>query len=292
MLPAGQDWANDHTASSEYISNETIFFQTDRWKASKTFYWPKQGSLTFFAWTINTDTPGLTDASVGCTNTSGITVDSYDITSNQNVDFLVADVVADEKANTSNAGGTWEKGVPTVFKHALSKLEFIVKTVKNSADYNYDADNVTFNVKSIKLKGVNNEMAYAQGITEGSSAHTWTDASPAVELSEISVFSNTPTKATSAGVTLSPAPADYYIVIPQAFDTDDILEIKYDIVTKFTGTPVTEEVTQEVKLSDVYTAGWAATKKYVLTISLGINEILWDPDVVDWTAGTTAPVTF
>ncbi len=288
FLPKGQNWATNNSTSSLYIPGTEIYFQTNRWKAATSYYWPKQGSLTFFAWTNNTSTPSLVDATVACSNTQGITVNSYDITKNANVDFLVADVAADQRENTSSMG-SWEKGVPTVFKHALSKLIFVVETVKNGTEYNYDSDKVTFNVKSIKLSGVNNMMAYAQ--VAGSSTHSWTNPSPQVELNEVLAFSNTPTKATSTGVTLSPGAADYYIVIPQSFDDDDILTINYEIITEFvTGKPVTENVTQSVKLSTIYTDGWKATQQHTLTISLGIDEILWDPAQTDWTDGADGSV--
>ena len=66
------------------------------------------------------------------------------------------------------------------------------------------------------------------------------------------------------------------------------MQITYDIVTTYTGTPVTETVTVSKKLSEIFTtpASWEAGKKYTLTITLSMNEILWDPAVADWASGT------
>ena len=300
MLPSGKTWDADYASGSEYIADADIYYHTPNyeWKADKTYYWPKQGSLTFFAWSSYTTTEAsLTDAIVSCTQAKGIQVDAFDITKNKNVDFLVAEVAKDKKANETQhkdgSGNTWATGVPTVFKHALSKLVFKVVTVKGGTEYNYTSDNVTFTVKSIKLKGVNNNLAYSQDWS-GSTAskHTWTDPNPIVEIAEVPVFTDTYV-ATNTATALTPATGDYSIVIPQSFDDDDVLEIIYEIKTEFiSGHPVTETVTiNDKKLSEVYTAKWEPGKEYTLTIKLGIDEVLWDPTLDDWAVGTTVDVT-
>ena len=303
MLPSGKTWDTEHDSGSKYISDADIYYHdTDskyEWKAKETYYWPKQGSLTFFAWsTYTTSKASLNGAKVSCTQANGIQVDAFDITKNKNVDFLVAEVAKGKKANeTQHEDGsshTWAKGVPTVFKHALSKLVFKVVTVKGKTEYNYTNDKVTFTVKSIKLKGVNNNLAYSQDWQSGSAAslHTWTNPNPIVEIAEVPVFTGTYV-ATNTATALTPATEDYSIVIPQSFDADDVLEIIYEIKTEFiSGSPVTETVTiNDKKLSEVYTAKWEPGKEYTLTIKLGIDEVLWDPTLDDWAVGTTVDVT-
>ena len=302
MLPSGKTWDTEYASGSKYISDADIYYHnTDskyEWKADKTYYWPKQGSLTFFAWsTYTTSKASLNEATVSCTQAKGIQVDAFDITKNKNVDFLVAEVAKGKKANeTQHEDGlshTWAKGVPTVLKHALSKLVFKVVTVKGGANYNYTTDKVTFTVKSIKLKGVNNNLAYSQDWQTASTAskHTWKDPDPAVEI-DVPVFTGEYIASNSA-IALTPAEGDYSIVIPQSFDANDVLEIIYEIKTEFiSGHPVTETVTiNDKKLSEVYTAKWEPGKEYTLTIKLGIDEVLWAPTVEDWATGTTADVT-
>ena len=303
MLPSGQTWDSKSSSGSAYISDADIYYHnTDskyEWKAKKTYYWPKQGSLTFFAWsTYTASKASLNEAKVSCTQAKGIQVDAFDITKNKNVDFLVAEVAKDKKANETQhedgSGHTWAKGVPTVFKHALSKLVFKVVTVKGGKPYSYTSDNVTFTVKSIKLKGVNNNLAYSQDWQSGNTAskHTWTDPDPIVEIAEVPVFTGTYV-ATNTATALTPATGDYSIVIPQSFDANDVLEIIYEIKTEFiSGHPVTETVTiNDKKLSEVYTSKWEPGKEYTLTIKLGIDEVLWDPTLDDWAVGTTVDVT-
>lgn len=284
FLPKDEEWATDPEASSAYISGAEIEYNTtaNAWKAADTYYWPKQGSLTFFAWTVNTDaTPSLTNATVACTKANGITVTAYDLTKNKNVDFMVADIKADQTDNTTTIS-TWNAGVPTVFRHALSKLEFKVVTVDNGGNAkDYSSENVSFTLKSIALTGVNNNKTYAQGnIT---SDHTWTEASPVVEIASLPVYTNAGGfNVTNTVQTLLPSVDDYSIVLPQAMDADDELVITYDITTDYTGTPVTETVSQSVKLSEIYPSDWEPTTNYVLTIKLGIKEIYWAPSVESW----------
>ena len=285
FLPKGSDWENDHGSSTEYISEAMIGYNTpaNAWKAADTYYWPKQGSLTFFAWTVNTTTtPTLTDATVGCTKAAGITVTAYDLTKNKNVDFMVADIEADRTDNTTTIS-TWNAGVPTVFRHALSKLEFKVVTVDNGGNAkDYSSENVSFTLKSIALTGVNNNKTYAQGnIT---SVHTWTEASPVVEIASLPVYTNNDPGFTVTNVeqTLEPSVNDYYIVLPQTIDADDELVITYDITTSYTSSDVVETVEKSVKLSTIYSSNWLPTKNYTLTIKLGINEIYWAPSVESW----------
>ena len=287
------DTYNDRNGASAYISAADISYdrQTKCWKAASPYYWPKQGSLTFFAWSTNNASPSLTPNKPTCSTAKGIEVSSYDITANKNVDCLVAEVAKDKKANETQhqdgEGNTWAKGVPTVFKHALSKLVFKVVTVKNGEPYDYSDDAVTFTVKSIKLKGVNNNKAYSQDWQSSTtpSKHTWTDPTTPVEI-EIPVFTGNKV-ASDTETELPLGPDDYSIVIPQGtFDPDDVIEIVYDITTKFTGTDVTETVTiSDKKLSEVYTTGWAPGNEYTLTIKLGIDEVLWDPTLDGWTVG-------
>ena len=296
FLQKDDDWANDNATSSAYISGAEIKYNSTlkAWKATDTYYWPKQGSLTFFAWTVTTTaTPSLTGATVGCTNTEGITVTTaYDLTQNKNVDFMVADIKADQTDNTTTIS-PWKAGVPTVFRHALSKLEFKVVTVDNGGDpKDYSSEDVSFTLKSIALTGVNNNKTYAQGIDDIAD-HTWTEASPVVEIASLPVYTNaTGLPVTNIEQKLTPSGDDYYIVLPQAMDVDDELVITYDITTDYTGSPVTETVSQSVKLSEIYPSDWEPTTNYVLTIKLGIKEIYWAPSVEPWTDAPSASTQF
>ena len=81
--------------------------------------------------------------------------------------------------------------------------------------------------------------------------------------------------------------------MPQTFaDATPVVEVVYTITTNYTGTPVVETVTVEKALNSIYTGGWVPGKKYELTITLTLDEILWDPAVVEWVTDNTPSVTF
>ncbi len=287
-----KNWADNHGESKAYIANSLIEYNsTDKaWKnASTKYYWPKEGSLTFFAWTDNTASPAVDpNSAVSCAHDTGIKFTDYDIssTTNKNKDLLVADMVKDQSENTVSYTGTsgeWTKGVPTVFKHILSNLVFNVKTDYATSNDVYSS--VDFNLKSIDLKNVYTKGTYTQG-SPTASATPWGTYS---ESETLKIFNGSlaVTKATDTPTAIT---SDYSIVLPQTFaavTTIDantpVITIVYDIVTNYTGTAVTETITTTKSLNEIYSGSWEPGKKYTLTLILGLNEILWDPDVTDWT---------
>lgn len=286
---AGDNWDDNHGDAQLYF-NADIFCHKDHpntkfWKAANPYYWPKQGSLTFFAWTDNTAAPSVgTGATVSCAHNTGIKIENYSVkgnnNENKNKDILVADIAKNKKSNES-ATGTWEKGVPTVFRHALAKVEF---NVNKKEAY----QNVTFKVKSITLNKVSTKGTFIQGSPDETTGWKWSDLA---ETDDLTVFSNTTgmevTKTANQFSALDSG--DYSIVLPQNFnDNTPTLTIVYDIITSYVnGQPVTETVEETKALKDIYksttsTGKWESKKKYVLWITLGLNEIYWDPSVEGW----------
>lgn len=199
---------------------------------------------------------------------------------------MVAKIVADQTANTNPGTYGASEGVPTLFYHVLSSLEIKAKV---AASY----PNVTFNVKNITLKANSVQGSYTQGVIAGASvfptAGTWAEPSPVVT-ADLQVYNNAGFELNTSEQALAATDADYRILLPHAFKDSELMQITYDIVTTYTGTPVTETVTVSKKLSEIFTettpASWEAGKKYTLTITLSMNEILWDPAVAGWTDGT------
>lgn len=291
FLEEGKDWDAKHAEAQAYIDNALIAYESTPngiyWAAAKPYYWPKQGSLTFFAWTDDTDDPKVgTGAAVSCAPTTGIKITNYSVKENKNKDILVADIAKNKTANKS-ATGTWEKGVPTVFRHALAKVEFNVNKKKAY-------ENVKFIVKSITLNNVSTKGTFTQGSPDETTGWKWSDWA---ETDNLTVFSST--TGMEVTKTAEPAPAkfnaldsgDYSIVLPQTFNDTPILTIVYDIITSYiTGHPVTETVTETKALKDIYKSDWACKKKYVLWITLGLNEIYWDPSVEGWEDGAVTNI--
>ena len=287
FLPKDETWEINNANAQDYITGALIAFNTtaNAWKADgATYYWPKQGSLTFFAWTDNTATPTGTYA--GCAKDKGITFTAYSAFDNKNKDLLVANIAKDmDGKNNLTAHQGWEPGVPTVFHHVLSNLAFKIKTNDSYAG-------ATYSLKSITLKNISTKGNYAQGSPTATVAeNVWTGH---VDVKAMPVFTSAagqPVSSTAA--LLSPSADDFSIVLPQKFaDATPEIEIVYTITTNYTGTAVVETVTETKPLKDIYTEGWVSGKKYTLNIKLSLNEILWDPSVEGWEDGAVTDIQF
>lgn len=287
FLAKDNNWDDNHADAKAYIDNALITYDPGtspgkgHWVAADTYYWPKQGSLTFFAWTDNTihnptsnPAPSVgTGATVNCAHDTGIKITNYSVKDNLNKDILVAEIAKNktQNENVTGTGRDWTNGVPTVFRHALAKVEF---QVNKKEDYK----NVKFNVKSITLNGV-----YTKGtFTQGSPTENWGWSGQDTP-DDLTVFTGDQEVATTATQLKPNTTTDYFIVLPQNFDNDTpTLTIVYEIITSYTGTPVTETVTETKALNTIYTSNWDCKKNYILRITLGLNEIYWNPSVVAW----------
>lgn len=289
FLEKDKTWDPDFATATPYIDNALIAYKStpngNFWAAADTYYWPKQGSLTFFAWTDDTATPSVgTGATVTCAQDKGIKIENYSVKGNPNKDILVAEIAKDKRQNESvtEPDRDWNNGVPTVFRHALAKVEFQVNKKTNYP-------NVTFKVKKITLTKVSTRGTFTQCQSTPNENWGWSDWGLQEDLP---VFTGDKEVTKTADSTpaefdaLTPDPnTDYHIVLPQVLrdKIDPTITIEYEIITSYvTDNPVTEKVTETKDLKDIYKSDWECKKKYVLGITLGLNEIYWDPSIVDW----------
>ena len=283
----------DGNASSSqlYIDNVEISYKDGVWKnATTSYYWPKNGSLTFFAWTSREETVGAPNPytvsyvdNVTCSNTTGIKVENYEVDSkkNKNVDFLVADIKADQAANTTTTGKNgkyYNDGVPTLFRHKLSYVIFNVVTDQNySKTKKFELKSITF--KDIEYKGTYQQIPAA---SEG-----WDVANDKKD----QTYYTAPKAATGTGTTgveitndqktlTSNDTQNYYL--PQSFATSGSVVVEYWIETNENGNKSTDKVTKTINMKDLFTS-WNMGKKYTVTLTFKLDEILWDPAVEDWT---------
>lgn len=234
------------------------------WKNdTQSYYWPKTGKLTFYSYSLNTTGTFLTDATVACTN-AGITVTGYDIQKNLDVDFLVADQAANKEANVNTY---YTDGVPTLFRHRLSNIIFKVQTADDYAGK-------TFVLESITLNKVANIANYTQ--VAGTPANdTWAHTSTTDIL-----FSDDASSFSKTNVLTPAAKQSYYI--PDTFAEDnETVTIVYNVTTNNGSGTSTERVTVTKSLKEIF-GSWDKGNKYTCTITVSLNEILWDPAVVEW----------
>ena len=285
-LPSGKKWATDYKDAKIYIGKEaeegvTISYGNNVWKdQTASHYWPKEGNLTFFAYSLNssslTDKSG-TDTYFTCLNHEsqyGI-FGSLNLDTNPNTDFLVADIASDKTANEKVYNFN---GVPTLFKHKLSRVKF---AVRKKSDY----PGATITLNSITFKNLVYGMTYTQyqndkdkgiipdymypGTARSDQEYTKTD----FEVSSSTAFAPVPD-----------ANEVRYIYIPQDFknvtEAKNIatIEVKYTVTFK-NGT--SETYTKTLNVKDIFDS-WEIGKRYTFNLIFSLDEINWAPGVDDW----------
>ena len=123
-LPQGKKWDANKADAQPYISSAVISYDgaTNKFKAETPYYWPKKGSLTFMAYSLDkTNSPAyLPEPGKIQITKKGVEVTGWATNgSDKKIDLMVADIVKDKSANGTSYGMV---GVPIVFRHILSKV--------------------------------------------------------------------------------------------------------------------------------------------------------------------------
>lgn len=242
------------------------------WKEQgKVHYWPKDqnSKLTFYSYSINDEdskTFASAPTSLTCTYDDGIEMTGYDIVANKNIDFMVAEVMADQTAN--NDGDELQtEGVRTLFHHELSNVNFTIQTAEAYS-------NRSFTLNSITLNGIAKTADFAQNPNTG---NPLTGAWTVKTTDDISVGTSAKAFTNSAISFEDPQ----YLFVPQTFTDANTVTIVYTISS--TSPAATETVTVTKKLSEIFGAKWEHGKKYTCNVKVSLTEVLWDPAVEDWT---------
>ena len=321
-LPKGTDWndkstnQDDPAYPKEYISGAKVSHDGTVWKAEKSYYWPKDGGkLTFFAYSLNKGDLKLDDSAAStltCDPFQGIYA-HINLSVDKNVDFLVADIKADQTANTTTTGSTgkyYNDGVPTLFRHRLSYVAFNVKTLKDYSTEGKRLDLKSISFKNISFYGEYRQVAVSESFPSGFKASTDDGHVGIVNYTKNSTEAPFAQEIISTNEVVSPF--DNFLYIPQTFvkGSDDTknayIEVKYTItttvpVTTHEGTSTKEVVEEVTKNIFLYPATgttmfekWEMGKKYTINLTFTLDEILWDPAVQDWEdvniGADTAPI--
>ena len=294
-LPTGTDWDDksdkpeNETYPKEYISGATIVNNANtegKWKCEgKSYYWPKNGSLTFFAYSLNKGDLTLDGENSGFTCDPGTGISGgINMKDNPNTDFLVAEIA---KNKTENVKTHFTKGVPTLFRHKLSNIVFKVA----AGSY----DRTSFKLKSIQFKNIGCFGSYNQ-VPE-----SFSDGLQSVPYSPYYSQSVEEQNITTTLTEVDKNSVKNWIFVPQRFDDETgEIEVVYEIITEVaTEKFVTQTVTKTIKLKELFptvpnpdpskvSGGWEMGKKYTINLTFTLDEILWDPAVQDWDPVTPA----
>lgn len=305
------------TGASLYIDNQEVSyhaaavapFEANSWHTGTVNYWPRQGSLTFFSYSF-ANKPVSFAGTMTCTAAEGLKLVGYDVnaTDNKNSDFMVADIKVDQRQNTTNAAGA-EKGVPTIFRHALTQIVgFKVETKDDYKGATLAAGSKVIEVKSIKIVKADSKGDYTMTNNAVTRTESWGNRS------DSKTYEYTPVagKSEALNTTAAELVNEQKIFLPQDFAASGYtytagasllqkslerqtaayktavtavghIELKYTIKTYTDATNYSEEeVTELIALHEI--GNWNINKKitYKITIDLSSNIIYWDPTVEAW----------
>lgn len=305
------------TGASLYIDNQEVSyhagavapFVANSWHTVTANYWPRQGSLTFFSYSF-ANKPVSFAGTLTCTAADGLKLEGYDVnaTGNKNSDFMVADIKVDQRQNTTNAAGA-EKGVPTIFRHALTQIVgFNVETKDDYKGATLAAGSKVIEVKSIKIVNAYSKGDYTMTNNAVTRTESWGNRSDSKTYEYTPVAGKSEALSTTAAELVN----EQKIFLPQDFAASGYtytagasllqkslerqtvayktavaavghIELKYTIKTYTDATNYSEEeVTELIALHEI--GNWNINKKitYKITIDLSSNIIYWDPTVEAW----------
>lgn len=248
-----------HNGTTAYITNGSFKETTPSsgiWGGNPTkYYWPLQGKLDFTVYAPHQET--------GVEYTFAdkkLTVTIAD-NSTEQVDYLYGK----KWYKDTEKPATPSNGVSVVLKHALSKVTINVGANENSI----------FTVSSVLLKDTYQTGSYEVSYTTATD-HTSavTSSGSTTDMEFVATPSWTPT------TILTDCTASK-LVVPS--DQTSIV-----ITYKMAGS--TADLTATIDLSSD-SAKWETGKHYTYNITLKADQILFSPEVEDWTPESTTPIT-
>lgn len=296
LYAEGVDGAQDFFGTGETISYDG----SSQWNPSHVYYWPKSENsyVNFVSWHDNNGAP----TTIGQKNLEwvGRTINADD-------NIMFADVAwrYNNNASTYRFNGVQE-GVPTLFHHALSRVQINLK----ATTLQQDGKTYEVSIQSASLKGVyrsgNMRLTTTERTTTGTSA--WTSTSNATYLWTPSIGSNADNfelvaENTSLDITTTnTAIMALRSFMPQALGNDIKLTVNFTVTTRSGGNIVSSEngivssvVLNKIKnSSNVEITEWLPNRKYIYNFTINPlgQDILLNPTVEsDWILGNDISAT-
>lgn len=258
-------------------------YKTNYWAPEKPYYWPKEGKLSFAAYspfevsgTVKYDEAGLSVAGHTVSNNTA-----------EHVDFMYAPRVYNRNSSTEEGDDDNLKyeydGVNILFEHAMSSIVFKVAR-KTGIDSNTE---ITLN--KITLTKPYLKADFNETITDGATydaAPKWSNWDSATDV--VAYEPATGAILTEDLVEYVNNTDDDIILIPQTLTDEVKVVLEYTIKN-----PGNHEVDQvsEIQLN-THTASWGIGTRYTYNITIGLDEIIFDPAVTEWKDATGVAITF
>ena len=270
--PAGSEFTTDETTEGAYLNN--VEFENKNqgttWGGVTTYYWPKNGSLRFAAYS-----PATLDVDhVLATDTYSITGYTQSNETDKTIDFLLAPTSKSYTAQTA------ADQVSVVFEHALSWITLQVQCTAEAVD--------AFTIHSVTIDEVNTKADLTAAMPE----KTWSNWSVPATYTVFDENYTTPAASVTPSTTEVQTPkvidnvVNGTVVIPQVPTkvtvnyTQNALKDDQGNVTS----PSLSNQSIEASLAlDAIGTPWEPGKHYVYTIMFDLDEILITPSIKeDW----------
>lgn len=268
-LPDGRSWAQDSGEAQLYIPGETVIYggALQAWTTATAYYWPKSGSLTFMSLS-----PAKLAGNASCSPDKGIEL-SFDVAAYPDVDLMVADIAADQRAND----------VPTIFRHKLAKVvSFTLKTDRDYGDLS-TVGGKSFTLNSIRFADVYTSGTYVSGnSTDSGPKEGWSGHSGGGDM--VWYDDGTGIVITHDGTAVPGSKDGGLFVLPQSFvGTDAKLIVEYTIETHIADAKPNhiETVSEPVRLSELHSS-WEMNRQISYTLTIGLDSIEWEASAEEW----------
>lgn len=268
--PFGTVAYRESSGTPKYFGPAEVSYNSSKnyWSTTPAYYWPKNDALTFMSYSpYKYQESAHSSTKITVTDSyNQLAIADYDVAAHQATDLMVADIQKGQKANTTQTGGTWQKGVPTVFHHKLSQIVAInFQTVDTQApnekkDYAnghdgseqkpYQAGDQQFFINKVSLEKTcfkgNYSYVYDDSSSPATTTEGWTKDDSSTESStlwfiEPSEYQNaggkfiggaiTPHRTDNTGALVT---NDYILILPQTFDAYTSKEAAPHIYIKYT----------------------------------------------------------
>ncbi|MGN1225982.1 MAG: fimbrillin family protein [Candidatus Cryptobacteroides sp.] len=278
----------ESTGNDKYFGPEEVSYNNANsyWSTAVAYYWPVNDALTFMSYSpYKYQESAYTHIPVAVTESyNTLKFTDYNVEDHQDTDLMVAEIKKEQKANTTQTGGTWQKGVPTIFHHKLSQIVAInfqtvdtqdPDTKKDYANghtgmsgYEYEAGDQQFFLNEVSLCKTCFTGSYEYTYDDATSDVTkdeWTKGVTAVDktlwFTEPASYPNVAGKFLNGEIlphrtkdTGEAATNNYILILPQTFDAYSVggealvphIYVKYTVRTYYAADGYSDETIETV----------------------------------------------
>ena len=269
-----------HRDTPLYISGKDL---DSYWKPDRSYMWPKEGYLTFAAYS---PASVRERAQISYTPEYGVRMTDYtvDTDPDKHYDLMFSHRTTDQRKEDMVVDAPYPyDGVQIVFEHVLSAIVFHVQADRDYSDWGYNVHLTNLSVHNVYSTADFRQFAGKES-NEVDIAGMWTGYEGKQEYVAF--------HADSDDSIMHVQDADL-ILLPQTLDGDGgepvRMELCFDMSHpdmggKTTSHSIMFDLSQGKKADNTVVDRWEPGKRYVYTVTIGLNTIEFSPEVYAWEA--------